>query len=371
MPDIFGYESSHYKLIKAYQDAGLWEQRQAAVAATRPTANPKHNFDALGKGVLPAFQRAEPNAQAIGFTYDNLTAIQTMIDEVLYLKYRLPDFIHLNMNVDEGADSYLVRILDRAGRGMFIANTGTDAPVAQVSQRSASQELHYAGINALYSIEDMRRAMFAGIPLDSATLEAAVTGAMEHMEEVGLNGDTTLGVNGLINQTTGTGLVNLQTQASNMTFDDLTGMQIYNLITDDISWVIETTKETFSSNIVDNMCVYLPTQQYNRLSTRFLGDNAERAIMRAVQEDNPWTQRTGNPINFRSVSELTGAGATSGDDRMIVACKDSRVFEMGVAIMPRVIRIMDLGRHVCAPVEYKFSAVFMKRPSSIRYRDAI
>ena len=45
-------------------------------------------------------------------------------------------------------------------------------------------------------------------------------------------------------------------------------MQIYQLdYVDDISWVIETSRETFSTNITDGMSVYLPTRQYNRLSS--------------------------------------------------------------------------------------------------------
>ena len=46
---------------------------------------------------------------------------------------------------------------------------------------------------------------------------------------------------------------------------------------------------------------------------------------------------------FRSVSELDGAAATTGRDRMITAVRDDRVFEMGVSIMPRVIEVMSQG----------------------------
>ena len=224
----------------------------------------------------------------------------------------------------------------------------------------------------MYTIEDARRAMRTGVSLSADTIEAAVEGSMDHMEEVGLIGSSELPASpsGILNQATGTGAVNLATQSSNQTFDDLTGMQIYELIVDDISWVVETSREIFSTNITDGMCIYLPTQQYNRLSTRFLGDNQERSIMRAIMEDNPWTLRTGNGITFLSVPELAGQGASS-TDRMIVCVKDSRVFELGVSIMPRVMQVMNKGRYVCAPVEYKFSPIFMKRPTVIRYRDAI
>ena len=371
MPDIFGREAEDYAVVRAYQEAGLWEQRQQALAERLPHAHPVHDFRALAQ--LPEiFARAEPNAQVLGYIVNSLQAVQTAIDEVMYLKYRLPDYMPMNTDMPEGADSYLVRILDRTGRGQFITNVGDDAPVAGVSQRTENQRLFYAGIDALWTIEDVRRSLMSGIALDIRTIEAAVEGSMDHMEAVGLKGSDALpnAPKGLVNFATGDGKVNLQTQAANMKFDDLTGQQIYELIVDDVSWVIEISREVFSTNITMGMTVYLPTGQYNRLSSRFIGDNQERSIMRAIKEDNPWTERTGNPVEFRSVPELEKAGASSAD-RMIVACRDDRVFEMGVSIMPRVIEVMSKGRYVCAPVEYKFSPVFMKRPTVMRYRDAI
>ena len=371
MPDLFGRNPDDYQHIRAYQEAGLWEERQAVLAQSRPQAQPVHSFDSLGAGVPAAFERAEVNAQAFGYMTDNLLAIQGMIDEVLYLKYRLPDYVHLNMNIPDGADAYQVRVMDRTGRGGFITNFGSDANVAQVSQRNVTHDLHYAGIDALYSVEDLRNAMFAGIPLDSMTIAAAVEGAMEHMEAVVLLGSTDIGAQGLCNWGTGDGLVNLQTQSGpNTTFRGLTGAQIRDLINDDISWVIETSRETFGTNITDGMTIYLPTQQYNTLVTRFVGDDEDRSVMRAIMEDNAWTMRTGNPLQFKSVPELDGVGASNAD-RMIVACKDSRVFEAGVSISPRVLRVLDKGRAICAQVEYKFSSIFMKRPTVVRYRDGI
>ena len=224
MPDIFGREPEDYAVVRGYQEAGLWEQRQQALAARLPHANPTHNFRAMGQ--LPEFYaRAEPNAQVIGYIVNSLQAVQTAVDEVLYLKYRLPDYMPMNLDMPEGADSYLVRILDRTGRGQFITNPGTDAPVAGVSQRTENQRLYYAGIDALWTIEDARRSLLSGVALDIRTIEAAVEGAMDHMEAVGLLGtDEVDGApKGLVNFGTGAGKVNLQTQDGSMTFDDLTG----------------------------------------------------------------------------------------------------------------------------------------------------
>ena len=80
---------------------------------------------------LKQFKRQDNNAQVTGYITNSLQAVQTMVDETLYLKYRLPDYMPMNTSIPDGAASYLVRILDRTGRGQFITNFGTDAPVAQ------------------------------------------------------------------------------------------------------------------------------------------------------------------------------------------------------------------------------------------------
>ena len=106
------------------------------------------------------------------------------------------------------------------------------------------------------------------------------------------------------------------------------------------------------------MTVYLPGEQYDLLTTRYIGDNAERTLMRSIMEDNPWTHFTkGQPISIERVIELDSAlnpGSTS--DRMIVGLKHERVAEMGVSISPRVLRVMDKGRVITAQVESRSSA---------------
>ena len=121
------------------------------------------------------------------------------------------------------------------------------------------------------------------------------------------------------------------------------------------------------------MTVYLPGDQYDLLTTRYLGDNAERTIMRGLVEDNPWTHFTGgSPINITRMLELESArnpGSTT--DQMVVGLMHERIGEIGVSIMPRVITILNKGRDFVAQVESKYSEFFFKRPNTMRYRRAI
>ena len=369
MPDIFGREPEEYTLVRALQESGQWERHQQGYVdrarmygvVTRP-----HDFQALNVQT-----RATEDAQAVGFLTNNLLAIQTMIDEIMYTAYRLPEYVHINTSISEGAGSYGLRVVDRRGQAERVSAPGYDAPSATVSQALVTRDLYYYGLDAEWSIDEIRGAMMAGIPLDTQSIEAAVTGSMEKMEAVALTGGNYPGVTGLINHPTTTGQVNAS--SASQTFAAGTAEQIRTAITDEISKVIEGSRETLGRNIQTGMTVYLPGTQYDLLTSRYLGDNAERTVMRGLMEDNPWTHFTkGSPLNIARVLELDSAlNPGSANDRMITALKHERVAEMGVSIMPRVLRILDAGRVITAQVESKYSNLFVKRPNTMYYLNSI
>ena len=368
MADIFGREPDDYQFVRALKEADAWERYVQQNASRRPGASPLHNFDALGTGVPPEYQRAAEDAQAVGYLTDNLLSLQTVADEVLYTAYRLPDFVHLNTSIPEGAQTYGIKVQRRVGQAQRITAPGFDAPSATVSQTIATQQMHWYGLDAEWSIDELRGAMMGGIALDTQSIEAAVTGTMETMEAVGLTGGD-YDEKGLLNlATTGTDPVNRRSLSA--TFEASTALVIRDEINGELSKVIEKTKETFGRQINTGMSIYLPGTEYDLLTTKYIGDNADKTLMKSILDDNPWTHFSKQPLMIHRVLELAGQG-TGTTGRMVIALKNSRVAEMGVSITPRVLRIMDKGRVVTAQVEAKFSPLFVKRPTSIYYVDVI
>ena len=370
MADIFGKEREFYSVVRAHVDAGTWDRQQASVAQRWPNSAPQHDFNAYGGGTYKPLERATEDQQALGYVTNNMLAIQTMIDEIMYTAFRLPTFVHLNTNIPEGARTYGVPVMDRVGQADRVSAPGYDAPSATISETLVTQPIHVYGLDAQWSISELRSAMFANIPLNTYSIEAAVTGTLERMESLGLTGG--YGTRGLLNQMTGTGDM-VQTSASTNAFANLTTVQIRDAINDQISLVIENSAETLGRNVSTGMTVYLPGTQYDLLTSRYVGDNAERTIMRTLMEDNPWTHFTkGNPINVERVLELDAArNPNVANDQMVVGLKHERIAEMGVPIMPRVLRILDQGRVITAQVEAEFSPLWVKRPNTIRYLTSI
>ena len=371
MPDIFGKEPRDYEWVRYLQAENLWEEHQRAlIDLVRFEVNKMvapHDFNAIGTRAQIQ-QRAIEDQSAIGFLTNNLLSIQTEIDEILYTAYRLPEFLSLNTTIPVGSSEYGVIVRDRVGRARRVSSPGYDAPSATISQGLVSRPLHYYGLDAEWSVQELRGAQMAGRALDTDSIEAAVMGSLESMEAVAFTGDGYDGATGLVNQpTSGTSMVRTSTAAQ--TFAAGTAEQIRTLVTDELSKVIENSAETLGRNISTGMTVYLPGEQYDVLTSKYLGDNAERTVMRGLMEDNPWTHFTkGSPLMIMRLLELDAArnpGATN--DRMITTLKHPRICEMGISIMPRVLRIMDEGRVIKAQVESEYSELWVKRPQDIYY----
>ena len=369
MPDIFGREAHEYSHIRDLQEAGMWEAQQQARTAL--LGWPDHDFQALGRGIgsLLTVSRDEQNAQAFGYLTNNLQAIHSTMEEILYTMFRLPEFIPIVGDVPEGAKTYAYRVTDRAGRGEFIENDGTSAPSANVAQRLVPYELRYAGIVPQWTMEDLRNAMLTGLALDTETIDAGMEGAINHIEEFALVGDTARNIKGLSNLPT-TGNLGVNREDGGVDFSSATAEDIRELITTRIGMVIEDTAEVFGRTIRSGLCVYMPINEFNIVTSKPIGDNVEKSIWDYVRMFNPWTEYTGEQPMLKAVQELKNAGPSNAQ-RMVIAVNDRRVWEMAVPIYPRILTTINYGYTVTAPMEYKMSALNVKRPSTIRYVDGI
>lgn len=371
MPDIFGREFLDYQHLQALQRSGYLEQAQLAWAQERAG----HNFNALS-AMGRVHTRIEDAAQAIGYMTNNLQAVMAQVEEILYTRNRLAEMVPLAMDVPDGAATYSYRVIDRVGLGRFIEYDGTSAPSAMAAQTLVPYRLHYAGIIADWTLEDVRQAMFGGFPLDTETIEAATTGALNHMEMVGFSGDVDRGMRGLINQpvptidTAPTGnqvrLVSAADRVEDMSADTM--LNFLQQITTDI---VTNSEEVLGTALMGELCIYMPLNAAATVSQTRLPDTG-RTIWEYFQMNNTWASYTGRPPMLKWLKELSDAGTISSgnNNRYIWAVKDRRIMEMAVPIMPRVLSIAPEGGYkICAPMEYKISGLNMKRPSTIIYVD--
>ena len=287
MPDIFGRSRQSYSHIRVMdEDFGerAWDDHHEALRnfmrANSSVAldYQPHDFDSLGSRSFNENleTRAQGDATALGYTTNTGLQIMTMVDEIYYTAQRLTDFVVLNTAINEGAQTYGYQIMDRVGQAKRIENTGSEAPTATVSRGFVSKPLHLYGLDAIYSIEELRQALYQGVPLQTTSIEAAVTGCMETMEQVAFTGGN-YGNAGLFNLPT-SGANKVNHRFVEKVFQGMLATDIRSLINQELSAVIEASQEVIGRQpgLVSGMTVYLPGKQYDNLSNLYIGDNAEK-----------------------------------------------------------------------------------------------
>lgn len=362
MPNIFGKNPDDYRYIRVAKEKGRYDSMKSALAAQGRV----HNFDALGSFSKAKFNDQELGAQAIGYVTNNLQAIQSEIEEILYTDFRLDEFIPFEENIPEGAASYAYRTVDRQGIGSEIDHHGAQAQEASIGVQLTPYAIRYGGIRPSWTVNDLRRAMFAGIPLDTETIRAGVEGSMDHIEQVGISGDTNHGIPGIINMT------NVTAATAAGTYAARTADQIVTELQGQITNIIIDTEEVFGRVIKSELGIYAPISQASVLANRAYGDNRDKSIWDYLSENNDWTDYTGKPIKLIRLKELMGAGA-GGTNRILLGFPyEKRVWEFAMPISPRVITTVNTGYKIEAPIEYSYSGVNEKRTSrAMRYLDGV
>ena len=363
MPDIFGKTQADYAMIGAFSKAKMLDSHNMQLKARGRV----HNFDALPSSHNPQMvpmNDIEANAQAVHFVTNNMQAIQAQIEEILYTDFRLDAFFPLVTNIPEGARTYSYRVVNKYGRGKFITNSGRDANSASVSLQNVPYSLEYGGIIPSWTLEDLRAAAFTGISLDTMTVEAGTEGCMDHIEIVGLVGDTTFGFTGLTND------ANIPSAASAKTVANMSADEMVKFVQDNVALLISQTEEVFSRVIRTGLTIYLPIAQEALIGDTKLATDASKTVWEYVKVNNQWTRRTGQELKMETVTEMAGAGA-GATDRALFGFNHNRVMEMAMPIQPRVIQTINTHYGVDTPMEYKVSGLNVKRPTAMRYVDSI
>ena len=364
MPDIFGKNENDYRQYARARKAGMMD----SIHARLQSRGRMHDFNSLPSHYQPRsrpLNDQEANAQAVSFLTNNFQAIQAAIEEILYLDFRLDEFFPIKTDIPEGARSYSYKVVDRHGRGTFIENNGTNAQSALATLQNVPYPLEYAGILPEWTLEDLRNASFGGIALDTETIRAATEGCMDHIEIVGLSGDSSRGFLGLTNMEGPTTATAAKTIAT-MTADEMVAF-----VQTHATAVISGTQEIFGRTIKSKMALYLPIAEADRIQNTRLADDASKSVWEYASVNNMWTQYTGKPLELRVVAELAGAGSGDTNRALFGFPDEDRVWEMAMPISPRVITTMNKGFTICAPMEYKISGLNEKRSNAMRYVDGV
>ena len=367
--NIFGKRPEDYQFL---MDAKQTDPNYYNSLINKGFTGKGHNFNARPQAAnfadamtLPQFRDNE--AQGVTWFSSNIEAIQAEIEEIFYSDFRLYEYFPFVTDIPEGASSYSYRITDSQGTGQFIENYGTDAPTASISAQKVNYNINRGGIKAVWSDEDVRKAIFGGIPLDTDTIKAATTGCMEHIEKVGLGtdtGQTKDRFEGLLT------LSNVTDTIATNPLDTLTPDEAIAVLQQYLANIIDSTNEIFGRKIRTPLAIYCSLQFAAYVQTA-RSSYSNQTIWEFLETRNLWTSYTGQPLKLIKVAEMTTAGE-GGSQRILFGYPEStEVWEMGMSISPRVTFINRMDYYYTAPMEYKISGLNVKRPGGLLYVDQI
>jgi len=362
MPNIFGRNPRDLSFIASQCDAMNDSQIMDSLRSSGSRINWDHDFSRRNFAT-----DAEANTAGFGLVTNNGEALQAEIEEILHEQFVLPKFVPINTSIPEGAQTFALRVVNRSGRGTFINKDGSNVKTSSASIGKVVFKIEYAGIEPQWTLQELRECLFQGTPLSSEVLRAGAEGAMQHIQDVGFNGDESVGFTGLLNSP------DVPVFAGTVpVFDTATEQEIVDFLNNLIAQIGLTSKGLVFDNFgMSDLVIALPMGAFNKITTTKYGSNADRSIAEWFSANNAWTVRTGRQIVFKDLYRLDAA-ADSGTGRVIVYPNNNRVLEMALPISPRIITTdASSGYVVKAPMEYSMSGTNMKRPTLMIYADGV
>lgn len=255
--------------------------------------------------------------QAMGFVVPQFYNIEQTIYQVKYPSFDYASLVPVVTEGNEWARGTLFRSMDSAGKAEFISAKAQDVPYADVTMSQYVKGFELAGIGYEWTLEEIQVAALEGRDLGSDKANAARRIAEQFLWNIcftGKNDGVTSekGWTGALNDpsvptttapATGTG--------SATTWTSKTSDQIQADFNNALTGIISSTIETEEADTV-----LLPTSRYLYISSTPRAVGTDTTILSFLQQNNVYTQRTGQPLTIRGFRALETAGA-GGTKRMV------------------------------------------------------
>jgi hypothetical protein len=119
--------------------------------------------------------------------------------DVKYAAAEFRNIFNVNTEVPLGATSVSTPQFDEFGEFQFIANGAQDLPAIDVSQTETINKFYAYGATMSYTLYDLARAAFSGIPLDTKKMAAARRIWERQLDKIAAVGDADRGTYGITN----------------------------------------------------------------------------------------------------------------------------------------------------------------------------
>jgi hypothetical protein len=271
---------------------------------------------------------------------------------VEYPEFQGVQILPIKSNINPGADNYRYQVRDRNGEFAPSANLTDDSPKQEIAGDSVTTNLYSWRGHYAYSVQDMRRASMAGMPLESDKALAARENAETKIDEVLATGHSPLSITGFYNN------ANVSAVTADTGSWDVSGTDADEIV-NDLNKVVRGIITDTKGRVIPNAIVLTPTQ-YSAADTKRL-PNTEISALDFFRKKHPEIM-----VSQWARGETAGA---AGVRRLMVGRMDRRTLEALMPVRYETFPPEIQGLTYRVEAHVRMGGVIFRYPGAWRYMD--
>lgn len=296
-----------------------------------------------------------------------LTYIVQQTYDIQYPALKARQFFPVDNRPAPGSEFYLWRQFDKTGKAMIVNDYALDWPNVEVTGKEFQSRIYSLGNSYQYSLQDLRRASMAGLPLETRKAEAARFTMEQTMEVAAFTGvpgqDLTSATPcACLNAYAGGGCA-IDTVTHDWTSPSTSVDQILGDLNASQKGIFDDTKGIYEADTL-----VLPTATYSALATRARSSTfTEDSMLQYILKQSPWLKS----VEFTSYMDTAGLkqdGSTPGP-RAFLYKRDPAVIQMVVPQEFEQLPPQQLGMAFKIPCHMRFGGIVIRYPKALRFID--
>lgn len=322
------------------------------------TTQSRYDMDHIIRHINRLSPRDQPALRAdageAGMLELQLEQMRARVYEVQYTELKARKFLPVATDIDTGAETFSYEQTDEVGEAKIITNYSDDLPSASSKTEKITHHIVSLGDSFEYSIQDLRRAAFSGVPLDARKAKAARNAYERGLDGLAATGSAAHNIGGFV-AATGIEI----SAAIGAVWSGKTGAEVLADLNKLVNDYITNNKETIMPDTL-----LLPTSQYLKMTQTQMDTANSRTVMEAFKASNP-------SVNMVEPWNVFDAAGDSGKDRAVLYRRDPEIVEL---VIPQEFEVFaPEPRNLAFVVNChgRTAGTCIYRPLGIRYMDGI
>lgn len=288
-----------------------------------------------------------------------LESVKTKSYDVKYPELKARTLIPVSMDAGSGAETINYKQYDQVGMAKIISNYAKDLPRVDVKAKEFTAKVKSLGASYGYTVQEVRAAKMAGVPLEQRKANAAKRAVLLKEENIACTGDTNHGLVGLFSHPN---IADVAIPADGTGASAAWSAKTADLIVRDCNLLVsQVLTQSLGVEQPDTMIV--PDAQYNLMATKQM-TGINQTALKFFLETSPYIKEV---IPW---SRLKGAGA-GGSDMFMVYKKSPDYLTLEVPQDFEQFPAQEKGLEYEIPTHSRCGGVIVYYPLAFAKGDAI